>query len=257
MAATESPTGSRVAGGVYLYGVTWSGGGAPRSGGIRDAVVRDVEHGKIAAIVSDVGAEPLRAKRRDLLRHSDVLQNAFAYAPVLPFRFGMVMSSDKSIVDDILAPRHEELVTLLQRLDGLVELRVRASFVEDAILAEIVGGDNRIAQLRDVTRTASANDARHVELGELVARSLAAKRASAADEVVGSLAAHAREAHVDEQREELEVLRASFLVEERAVRKLEKAAETLAARNRGRIAFDLVGPMPPHSFVSLTSTRRG
>jgi Gas vesicle synthesis protein GvpL/GvpF len=251
--ATEATPGSRVSGGTYVYGVTWSGRGAARSAGVRDAAVTSVEHGELAALVSEIGADALRAKRRDLLRHSDVLQDAFASAPVLPFRFGTVLATPESVVEDLLAPRYEELVALLHQFDGLSELRLRARFVEDALLAEIVRDDPRIAALRDATRNAPATDARHVELGEAVAGSLAAKRAAAADELVGSLVAHARQVHVDEQAEELEVVRASFLVDERGARPLERAAEALAAANSGRIAMELVGPMPPHSFAALTA----
>jgi hypothetical protein len=251
--ATQATTGSRVSGGTYVYGVTWSGRGGARSAGIRDAAVTTVAHGELSALVSEIGAEPLRAKRRDLLRHSDVLQDAFTSAPVLPFRFGTVLGSPQSVVDHLLAPRHEELVALLQQFEGLSELRLRARFVEEALLAEIVREDPRIAALRDATRGAPATDARHVELGEAVARSLAARRAAAADEIVGSLVAHALQVHVDEQGEELEVVRASFLVNERGARKLERAAEALAAASSRLLRMDLVGPMPPHSFAALTS----
>ena len=111
---------------LYVYGVTWSGRGRLRRDGVHDAAVKAVDHGELAAIVSDVGGGPLRAKRRDLLRHSDVLQDAFAHAPVLPFRFGTVLESEDAVVDDLLAARYEELVALLQRFDGLSELRLRA-----------------------------------------------------------------------------------------------------------------------------------
>jgi hypothetical protein len=218
--ATQATTGSRVSGGTYVYGVTWSGRGGARSAGIRDAAVTTVAHGELSALVSEIGAEPLRAKRRDLLRHSDVLQDAFTSAPVLPFRFGTVLGSPQSVVDHLLAPRHEELVALLQQFEGLSELRLRARFVEEALLAEIVREDPRIAALR---------------------------------EIVGSLVAHALQVHVDEQGEELEVVRASFLVNERGARKLERAAEALAAASSRLLRMDLVGPMPPHSFAALTS----
>jgi DNA helicase HerA-like ATPase len=81
-------------------------------------------------------------------------------------------------------------------------------------------------------------------------------RAAAADEIVASLAQHAIDMRIEEPHDALEVVRASFLVENRKVRGLERAAEALAARHQ-RITFDLVGPMPPHSFVSLTPQQRG
>ncbi|MFL5927277.1 MAG: GvpL/GvpF family gas vesicle protein [Gaiellaceae bacterium] len=256
MSATEAAADSRIdAGSLYVYGLTSSGARGVAGRGIGDAEVALLEHGELAAIVSAAGAGPLRAKRRDLLRHSDVLQQAFAHAPVLPFRFGTVLSSEDA-VNELLAGRYEELVALLQRFEGTSELRLRATFVERSVLAEIVQEDPRIAQLRESTRAAGADDPRRVALGEAVAGALAAKRALAADEVVASLAAHALDVRVEEQREELEVVRGSFLVSVRDVRAVERAAETLAKRHAGRITFDLIGPMPPHSFVSLADGGR-
>ncbi|MFL5955044.1 MAG: GvpL/GvpF family gas vesicle protein [Gaiellaceae bacterium] len=239
--------------GVYVYGLTWSGrstGGR----GIGDNDVATVEHGELAAIISAVSGAPLRAKRRDLLRHSAVLQDAFAAAPVVPLRFGTVLETERD-VEDLLASRYEELVGLLQRVEGLAELRVRAAFSEPDILAEVVRDDRGIAALRDATRDTFAGDPRLVELGEAVARAVAAKRAAAADEIVSLFSSRAVEVRVEDQREELEVLRASFLVERRAVPALERAAEDFARRHAARLRLDLVGPMPPHSFVSLNATR--
>ena len=126
---------SNAAGSLYVYGLTWAGRAPACGRGIGDARVELLEHGELAAIVSSVGGSALRAKRRDLLRHSDVLQHAFAQAPVLPLRFGTVLGSSDAVVDDLLAARYEELVALLQQFDGTSELRLRASFVEQAVLA--------------------------------------------------------------------------------------------------------------------------
>jgi hypothetical protein len=239
--------------GVYLYGLTWSGREAAGRG-IGDSEVATIEKGELAAIVSAVGGAPLRAKRRDLLRHSAVLQDAFAAAPVVPLRFGTVLETEQD-VEDLLASRYEELVGLLQRVEGLAELRVRAAFSEPDILAEVIREDRRVAALREATRDTIAGDPRLVELGEAVARAVAAKRAAAAEEIVSLLGGRAVEVRVEDQREELEVIRASFLVERKAVRAVERAAEDLARRHAGRLRLELVGPMPPHSFVSLNATK--
>lgn len=238
---------------LYVYGVTWSGSAPGTARGVADARVGTIEHGELAAVTS-VATGELRGKRRDLLRHSDVLQGVFERAPILPFRFGTVLDSEQAVVDDLLSARYEELVALLQRFEGLAEFRIRASFVEDSVLAEIVRDEPRVARLREATRDAPPADPRRVQLGELVAHALEARKLAAADEVVASLVPFAHDVHVDERREALEVIRASFLAERRAPR-LERAAEKLAKRNAERIAFELVGPMPPHSFVSLNGGR--
>jgi hypothetical protein len=233
---------------VYVYGLT-SSGRTIATQGIGDAPVSTVEHGEVAAIVSRHPTTKLRAKRRDLLRHSDVLQAAFAAGPVVPLRFGTVFDSEGEVVESLLGARYEELVQLLQRVEGLAELRLRGAFVEHELLSEIVAEDARVAALR------ADPGANMVALGEAVADAVAARKAAAADEAVTSLGRHAVDVHVDEPGEELEVIRASFLVELGDVATFERAAEELARRHRGRMKFDLIGPMPPHSFVSLDGER--
>jgi len=240
---------------VYVYGITASGRTA-RGRGISDGAVATVEHGELAAIVSRVGEGPLRAKRRDLLRHSDVLQEAFAQGPVVPLRFGTVFRSEESVVNDLLAMRYEELVALLQRVDGLAELRVRAHFVERELLADIVAHDPGIAALRAATAGVPAGDPRLIRLGEEVARAVAERRLRAADEVVAQLSPLALEVDIDEPREELEILRGSFLVDRNRTRPFERDVEAYARRHRNLVNVELIGPMPPHSFVALDAKPR-
>lgn len=229
---------------MYVYGLT-SAGNDVEARGIGDVPVSTVEHGELAAIVSRVGDASLRAKRRDLLRHSDVLQAAFAHAAVVPLRFGVVFDSEDALVADLLGARYEELVTLLQRIDGLAELRLRASFVERELLAEIVREDSRIAALRGTP------GAGQVELGEAVAHAVAAKRAAATEALLAAVGPLALEMRVDEPRDEYEVIRGSFLVDRRGTTAVESAADDFARNNAGRMQVELIGPMPPHSFVGL------
>lgn len=233
---------------MYVYGLT-SPGRRIGASGVCDAPVATIEHGELAAIVSRIEQTPVRAKRRDLLRHSDVLQRAFADGPVIPLRFGTVFESERALVDDLLGERYEELVALLQRIEGLAELRVHVRFVEEAVLAEIVRDDGAVSRLR---RDPAASQ---VALGEAVARALAARRVEAADEAVATFTGHAIDAQVEEPRDELEVLRASFLVERRDLKAFERTAERYAAGRRDRMTVELLGPMPPHSFVSLDRAR--
>jgi hypothetical protein len=230
---------------AYVYGITWADSGVMSGGGVADAAVQTVEHGELAAIVSPLESADIRARRRDLLRHAEVLQDAFAHSAVVPLGFGTVFASDDDVVSGLLEPRYEELVELLHGLDGLVELTVRALYDETAVLAEIVQSEPRIAALRG-----STNPADQVALGEAVAHALADRRARAADEVVATLSSLAREVSIEERVAEFEVIRGAFLVERSAVQKFEAAAEELARRYGGSIRFKLTGPLPPHHFVS-------
>lgn len=230
---------------AYVYGVTWADGARELGkGGVDDASVRVLEHGELAALVSDVPSADIRARRRDLLRHADVLQQAFEERTVVPLGFGTVFTSVEDVVEELLAPRYEELVALLQRLDGLVELTLRAFYDESLVLAAIVRDEPQIAALRH-----SGGHGAQVALGEAVARALADRRNRDADEVVATLSSVAREVFVEERVAEFELVRAAFLVDRPAVEQLDARAVELAERFDGVAHFKLTGPVPPHHFV--------
>jgi hypothetical protein len=230
---------------AYVYGVTWADGAFSSGQGVADTSVRVLEHGELAALVSDLPSADIRARRRDLLRHADVLQQAFERRTILPLGFGTVFASGEDVVAELLEPRYEELVELLQSLEGLVELTLRALYEETAVLASVIREEPRIAALRG-----SSNPADQVALGEAVAKALADRRARDADEIVASLSSLAREVEVEERVAEYEVVRAAFLVDRSAVEDVEAQAEELAQRHHGVIRFKLIGPLPPHHFVS-------
>lgn len=230
---------------AYVYGVTWADAARSSTEGVLDTSVRVLEHGELAALISELPSADIRARRRDLLRHADVLQQAFERRAILPLGFGTVFASSEDVVAELLGPRYEELVALLQSLDGLVELTLRAFYDEAGVLAAVVRDEPRIAALRG-----SSNPADQVALGEAVAHALVDRRARDADEIVASLSSLAREVEVEERVAEFEVVRIAFLVDRSAVEDFEAYAEELAERHDGLIRFKLTGPLPPHHFVS-------
>jgi hypothetical protein len=238
---------------LYCYGVTAADTASPLPGaGLGGASVEVARFGELAALTSAVSAGTVRARRRDLLTHFDVLGTAFEAGTVLPLRFGIVFADERAVVEEFLRPRHDELVGLLRELAGHVELRVTAHYREEAILAEAVRESPRIAQLRAATRGgAAAGHPALLELGELVAAEVQRRTAQDASALLERLRPLARRHELDQEPIEYQVLRASFLVERDRVARFDAALEEFARDNAGRIDFKYVGPLPPHSFVSL------
>jgi Gas vesicle synthesis protein GvpL/GvpF len=218
---------------TYVYGVTWAAARLPDDLDV-------VEHGDLAAVTMPVDRRHLRAKRRDLLRHSEVVQRVFERAPVLPLQFGAVLDD---VVGELLEPRHDELAVLLKEIDGLAEVTVRATFREEDVLRTLLREQPHLARLRD---TAPA-----VQLGEAVAHALAARRDAEADEIVRALRRHVRATSVDQLRTELDVFRGAFLVERKRFKRVDAEVEKLARAHAATTSYKLTGPLPPHHFVRL------
>jgi len=154
MAAPDSPLAtadSETGTGLYCYGVTWARAASGQPEGVAGARVETARSGDLAALVSPVRANKMRARRADLLKHLDVLTAALAEGTVLPFRFGTIFADEDELVGKLLEARRDELTRLLREFDGLVELNVRAFFRGDVVLAEIVRESPRVARLREQT----------------------------------------------------------------------------------------------------------
>jgi Gas vesicle synthesis protein GvpL/GvpF len=220
--------------------------------GIGGAPVSRVVSGGLAALVSPVEGEELRATRRDLLSHSAVLERAIAAGPVLPLRFGIVLRDEDAVAEELLEPRRDELTALLERFERLVELRVKAFYDEEAVLREIVRADPAIARLNEATRDApdAIAQAQRVRLGEAVARALEATHESDSRAILARLRPLAEDFVVEEGESSLGFT-ASFLVDRGHVQAFDTAMDELARDHEGRITFKYLGPLPPHSFVSL------
>jgi hypothetical protein len=244
---------------LYLYGVTWARAAQPQPGaGVHGEVVEAVRYRELAGLTSAVESTKVPAKRRDLLRHAEVLGTALVHGTVLPLRFGVVFENGETLVEDFLLPRYAELVQLLRKFEGRVELSVKAFYREEAILAEIVHADPRIARLREATRATSETSTYplRVELGERVAAELQARTQRDRQGLLDRLSPLAVDVQVDQEPIEHQVLGGAFLVERDRVAAFDDAMSELAKQQAERMHFKYLGPLAPHSFVALTAEAR-
>lgn len=238
--------------GLYVYGIVRPDARVSSAPGVLGASVEVLADGRLGALVSRVG-DRVRAKRRDLLAHSDTLQHAFEHGVVLPFRFGTLFPSDEELRDELLGPRRDELLALLERYEGLGEMRLRVAYHdEEHVLRHVVAEDPAIVRLREQTRDARPGDPRLLRLGELVAARVAARRESDEAAILDRLAGAAVELRRDEPDGELVVTKSSFLIERTKQSRFDELLDAVALAGRHVMQFSCTGPMPPHSFVELS-----
>ncbi|MFE5220463.1 MULTISPECIES: GvpL/GvpF family gas vesicle protein [unclassified Streptomyces] len=170
--------------GTYVYGIIRSFHPPLRQDleGIGDPPrpVRVMGRGELAAIVSDA-PEELRPKRRDLLAHQRVLDEAAAEGVVLPMRFGSV-SADDDIVAAVLAELAEHFLERLQALEGSAEYNIKANHDEEAVLRLIMADREDIRSLADANREAGGGtQEQKMQLGEMIAAAVQEREAADAE----------------------------------------------------------------------------
>jgi hypothetical protein len=236
---------------VYVYGFVRSGALPPlREEGIGDSAVAVVEGEGVAALVSPVAGADVRLRRRDLHAHLRVLEAAFDSTTILPCPFGTVVSSVAELEERVLAGAREDLLAGLARLDGTVQMNVKASYDEEALLREIVATDPQVAALRERTRV--ADEAAYYDrlwLGEIVAARITERAEGDGERLVRALAAAAIDV-ADEQPAAGSAMRASFLVARDSLDRFDAMLEALARQEQPLLRFEAIGPLPPTVFAA-------
>ena len=158
---------------VHVYGVV----SATATPELAEQGLRLIAHRDVAALVSEIGRDELRAATV-LRAHWRVLEQAAAIATVLPVRFGTVMADDRAVVGEFLEPAHDELAARLAEMAGKVQLTVKGSYDQDALMAGVVTRSPTIARLREHVRALPEAAAyyKRIELGQLVAAEVERER---------------------------------------------------------------------------------
>jgi len=154
---------------------------------------------------------------------------------------------------DMLAHQEHRFHELLDRLEGRVQFNLRATYVEEQALAEVVAADPEVAELRRRTRELPEGTMHPdlVRLGEKVATAMEAR----ADEDAAAIFDHA-ESLVEQHSVRAgggidHVLDVALLVREDRVEELENVLESLAAAWHERMRLRLMGPVAPYDFVEV------
>jgi hypothetical protein len=234
---------------VYVYGVVRAEASAPRQVygvGEPPEQVRAVRGGKLAALVSRA-PDGLRARRKDLQAHQNVLATAGAQGPVLPTRFGTVVA-DEDAVRMRLKAGAEQFAAGLDRVAGRVEmnLKVKPSESEDG-LAWLLRQDGRLWRLREQARARPAYEV-NLRLGQAVVHGLRRQAAAAGAEAGAELAALADATSAGPESDTC-VLNISFLVAADQADRFAGVAGVLARRLADRAELRVTGPLPCYSFA--------
>jgi hypothetical protein len=247
---------------VYVYGIM-PGDIEVESGGtgVGDppGEIRVVRHGDLAALVSDVDLSQPLGRPEDLYAHEELLDSSAAEVPVLPLRFGAVVTSDDAVAEELLGPHHDEFASALQQLEGHAQYVVRGRYVEGAILSETLAQNPRAAKLAEQIRGKDSDATRELrmELGEIISNAVAAKREQDTRTVGHAVQKLVAASVVRQPTHELDAVYAAFLAETDRAPELEEALDGLARDWDGRVELRLIGPMAAYDFVGTAAPAAG
>jgi Gas vesicle synthesis protein GvpL/GvpF/Lsr2 len=203
--------------GIYVYGILPADievAGETQGVGENPGPLEIVSSDGLAALISEVGLPGRLGSPEDLRTYREILDSTAIEVPVVPLRFGTVLTGEASVADELLAPRHDEFTAALEQLEGRAQFLVKGRYAEEA----------RTAGREEDTRALQQ-----------------AMEGISVDSVVR------------EPTHEREAVHIAFLVEVDQEREVERVIEDLAREWAGRIEVRLMGPMAAYDFVMTDS----
>ncbi|PDW01092.1 GvpL/GvpF family gas vesicle protein [Candidatus Chloroploca asiatica] len=242
--------------GEYLYCIIRSS--APltfqsRSIGGQDAQVHALVYKDLAAVVSSSPIVEYDSTRRNMLAHTTVLEEVMNTHTILPVRFGIVAPDAEAVVEQMLKRRYDELEQLMHKMDGCVELGLKAFWYEEVVYREIVEASPAIRQLRDslVGKSPEETYYQRIKLGELVESAMKRKREEDAHYILEKIEPLVLETRNNMVITERMVLNAAFLVRKEHETEVDQVVQELDQEMGKRMMFKYVGSAPPYNFVNI------
>ncbi|HEX6353423.1 GvpL/GvpF family gas vesicle protein, partial [Actinophytocola sp.] len=242
---------------VYVYGIVPSDVETmsdARGVGEPPAEVFVVRHGDIAALVSRIDPDTSLGAPEDLAAHEALLDAAVTESPVLPVRFGAVMTGEDVVADELLAAYHDEFAAALDELEGKAEFVVQGRYDLDAVLHEIFDKDTEVARLREVIRgkPETATRRERVAIGERVSNIITARQNADTQMVVKALTDLGAPVTIRAPTHDEDALHVACLIELADRPELESRIDQIARTWSGRVSVRLLGPFAPYDFVTTT-----
>ncbi|WP_051021182.1 GvpL/GvpF family gas vesicle protein [Nocardia araoensis] len=238
---------------VYVYGIVPADvEPEPHATGVCDGEVGVVRHGEIAALISTLQPDRPLGTPDDLTAHAALLDGSAAVAPVLPLRFGAVMTDTEAVENELLEANEDEFRSALQQLEGRAQFVIRGRYVENTILRELLDENDEAARLRDEIRDKPEDATRNerIALGELINQSIEAKRAEDTRKVIAEIEQFEPLVNQREPTHEEEAVHIAVLVELARQKELEDTLRRLGEDWDGRVELNLLGPMAAYDFVT-------
>ncbi|HZR53858.1 MAG TPA: GvpL/GvpF family gas vesicle protein [Streptosporangiaceae bacterium] len=240
--------------GVYVYGIV--PGDVELNPGVHGVgdppgEIRLVRSGDLAALVSDVDTAKPLGTPEDLRAHQEILDATVADAPVLPSRFGAVLTSEEAVAEELLEANHDQFTAALEQLEGLAEYIVRGRYDEQAILEEVLSENSQAARLRERIRGADPDATRElrIQLGEIVNDAIQQKRQADTQRLMSAMKDYCADSVAREATSELDAAYVAFLVEADKADDLKRAVDDLGDSWDGRVELTVRGPIAPYDFV--------
>ncbi|MEU9509006.1 GvpL/GvpF family gas vesicle protein [Micromonospora sp. NPDC048170] len=240
--------------GLFIYGIVPADvEPTPDAVGVGDppGEVTVVRHGELAALVSGMSLTEPIGRPADLTAYQELVDGTAAVAPVLPVRFGTVVTGPDGAAD-LLSAHHDRFAAALDEFEGRIQYTVHGRYDEANLIAAVLADDPAAAGLADQVRgqPEAATRPQRIRLGEIISQAVELRREAENRQLVDALGPLVVASATRPPSNELDAANAAFLVGQDREDEFVAAVEEYAEQRRELIRMRLLGPLAPYDFVS-------
>ncbi|PWR11427.1 gas vesicle protein GvpFL [Micromonospora sicca] len=240
--------------GLFIYGIVPSDvEPTPDAEGVGDPAgeVTAVRHGDLAALVSEVGLEEPMGRPADLTAYQTLLDGTAAVAPVLPVRFGTVVTGQDAVAE-LLEAHHDRFAAALDEFEDRLQYTVHGRFDEEEMISDFLTENSAAAALAEQVRGRQEAETREkrIRLGEMISQGVELRREAENRALIEALTPYAVAHAPRPPSSELDAMNVAFLVATDDEEDFVRAVEDFAEQRRGLVRMRLLGPLAPYDFVS-------
>jgi hypothetical protein len=244
---------SAVEAGLYLYGIIDAQDGLDVSmPGLEGGGIETIEADGIAAVVTRVAHQKIRAQRANLSVHNKLLHELVERQAVLPCAFGTVAASEEQLLE-VLRTNCDELRRELAVLRGKVEMSLSVYWNTSNIFEFFVANNQELKEMRDrVFRPGKEPSMEErLELGRLFESLLGQCRERHTQQVIDTLSPYCAEIRAVDPGAEQMIMKLVCLVHKDQRQRFEEGVQAAARKFDDHYTFKYSGPWAPFDFVDI------
>jgi hypothetical protein len=237
----------------YLYGITEAEAELPAAmPGIDGGPIEAIVVGRLAAIVTRVSRNKIRAQRSNLLAHHKLLGELVRQRIVLPCAFGTV-AADEEQVCNLLRANQDELLDRLALLDGKVEMSLSVYWNTSNIFEFFVTNNQELKEMRDRVFRPSREPSmeEQLELGKMFESLLQQCRECHTKQVIEALSPYCAEIRSIDVGTEQMIMKLVCLLAKEDQCRFEAGIQAVAQKYDDHYTFKYSGPWIPYYFVDV------
>jgi hypothetical protein len=244
--------------GSYIYGIINCDHRqefGPIGIGERGDIVYTLPYQNVAAIVSRSPIVKYAVTRANSMAHAKVLEQAMGEYTILPVRFCTIAEEEEIIVGKVLKARYQEFSTLIKKMEGKMELGVRARWTNlPAIFAEVVEENKEIKATKEALiheKNEQKQYAGKIKIGQMVQNALEQKKKKEAKELLEELKPLSMGYKENQFYGDMNLINAAFLVTKEREKDFDEKMQELEIAYGERKQLRYIGPVVPYNFVEI------